>query len=61
MILVNCNVLLFILHVVPALAEEKFEKRKPTLTYKNGNSQVFVFDDIIAPSLGQVFQNYLVR
>ena len=61
MILINCNVLLFILHIILALAEEKFEKRQPTLTYKNGDLQVFVFDDIIAPLLGQVFRNYLLR
>lgn len=60
MILINCNALLFILHIILALAE-KFEKRQPTLTYKNGDSQVFVFDDIIAPLLGQVFRKYLIR
>jgi len=35
--------------------------KAPTHQYKNGDSQVFVFDDFIPPALGNTFKNYLTR
>ena len=53
-----CNIIILIF--IPYLLGDDKENT-PAMTYQNGDSQVFIFDDLVSPNLGNALQQYLVR